>query len=70
MISKRVDKIEYKDISHYDIEKGVVMKLKGDTIVTMDNSNAINLLSEKLRDFGIPKIIVNRHNKPYMKTHG
>lgn len=61
----KAKRIDYSSISHFDIEKGVIIKLKSGEIFTMDNSQAVGILSEKLTSFGIAKKIVNRHENRY-----
>jgi hypothetical protein len=66
---KRTKTVQFADIVQFDLERGIIYKLKNGQIENMDNSSAIPSLETKLRDFGIPKKIVNRHQRDYLKTH-
>lgn len=68
-ITKKNSEIKFEDISHFDIENGVIIKFKNGSIFTMDNAKAVNHLSENLKAFGVEKRVVNTHSRPHMQTH-
>ena len=68
-LTKKDKKIDFSSISHFDLEKGVQIKLKSGGIFTMDNANAVAQLEENLKEFGVNKRTVNMHNKAYSQKH-
>ncbi len=69
LIKTTVRKVAFEDISHYDIETGIVLKFKKGVTGSMDNNAAVPLLINKLDTYGIPRRTVNRTERHYRQKH-
>lgn len=55
--------IHYENISHYDTEKGVMIRLRNGKIFNVDNHMAKAPLINHFQNIGLPKKGVNNHNR-------
>lgn len=69
IITNKTNTISFEKIRHFDVEKGVLLKLKSGLVVNIDNKKAMPLLVKQLNNYGLMQKTVNVHDRPHLRKH-